>query len=50
MLKIKIKMTVTDADGATDNASPDAINTAPHAPNSSTASYTAACTAEIRRL
>ena len=37
MLKIRIKMTVTDADAATGNAPPDSINTAPHAPNNATA-------------
>ena len=37
MLKLKnVKMTLTDADYANYDASPNAINTAPHAPNSTT--------------
>ena len=39
-------MTVTDADSATNNASPDAINTAPHSPNATTAPDANATTAE----
>ena len=39
-------MTVTDANAATENDSPDAINTAPHAPNTTTATDASASTAE----
>ena len=39
-------MTVTDANVATDDASPDAINTSPHTPNDATTPYSAAVPAE----
>ena len=39
-------MTVIDYNTATNDASPDAINTAPHAPNSAAAPDTATVTAE----
>ena len=45
MLKPKnVKMTVTNANAATDNAYPNAINTSPHAPNAATDPDTASST------
>ena len=45
MLELKKKI-VTDAETSTKNASPYAINTAPHAPNAATAPYAVVTTAE----
>ena len=39
-------MTLTDADYANDDASPNAINTAPHAPNAATTPDSATITSE----
>ena len=47
MLKLKKnQMSVTDTNTATNNASPDSINTTLHAPNVSTAQDAADATAE----
>ena len=54
MLELKIIMTVTNSDTATDDAYPDAINTSPHVTNVPTSPDAVAATAEnktsVRKL